>query len=200
MMDFARDIEQGFEMDAFTIVTGIAGLLGLLLQLRDAFPEHRETRKSIVMIVLGIFIGSLIASLLNSKFSVVAIPLSPFALLITGFGAVLSALSIAAILSSDRDKRGDLLAATGIGLFAFMFVLLFGAMLTSTGNQSTGTHRRLTVDEFIQLSAIQAGRNNYDRAIQLLEDAGSTMTSSDPRYSAIKKRIEDLKAKQLAME
>ena len=44
------------DLDVFTYITGIAGLLGLVLQLKDAFPEHRETRKTIVLLVLGIFL------------------------------------------------------------------------------------------------------------------------------------------------
>ena len=72
-------------MDKFTIITGIAGLLGVLLQFKDAFPEHRETRKAIVLLLLGVFVGSMVATLLNSQFSV-TVPLSPFGLLIAVVG------------------------------------------------------------------------------------------------------------------
>src|SRR3990172_7714181 len=152
-------------MDKFTIITGIAGLLGLLLQFKDAFPEHRETRKAIVLLLLGVFVGSMVATLLNSQFSV-TVPLSPFGLLIAGFGGVLAVLSIAAILSSDLNKRSQLLGASGVGLIAFLFVLLFGAMFTSveTDSPTTRALRKMTLDEFLEMSAIHAGRGNYDRA------------------------------------
>ncbi len=46
----------------FAFITGIASLLVLVLQLKDAFPEHREVRKTVFLIVLGVFIGTIISA------------------------------------------------------------------------------------------------------------------------------------------
>ena len=48
-------------MIPFTIVAGIAGILGLILTLSDAFPEHREIRKTVFLLVLGVFVGALVS-------------------------------------------------------------------------------------------------------------------------------------------
>jgi hypothetical protein len=180
-------------MDFFTLITGVAGLLGLLLQLKDAFPEHREVRKSIVLVVLGIFVGSVIASLLNSQFAL-AIPLTPFQILVAAFGGVLSLLTIAAAFSPDPHKRSELWGATGAGLFAFLLVLLFGG----TFNLREDKPIQLTMDESIEISVLHVRRGNYDRAIHFLDLAKTSISRKDPRYLAIEKQITELKIKQVS--
>ncbi|ABL00105.1 hypothetical protein Ppro_2499 [Pelobacter propionicus DSM 2379] len=43
--------------DYFTYITGIASILGFFLQLTDAFPKHREIRKSIFYISIAVISG-----------------------------------------------------------------------------------------------------------------------------------------------
>ena len=50
-------------MNIFIYITGIASLLGLVLQLKDVFPKYQNLRKNILLVVLGTFIGSLVGGI-----------------------------------------------------------------------------------------------------------------------------------------
>ena len=93
------------DFDAFTYITGIAGLLGLMLQLKDSFPEYREVRKTIVLLVIGVFVGSIISSLKGVKVDF-ATSIGSFEILVAVFVAVLAVVAIAGAFT--RKALADL--------------------------------------------------------------------------------------------
>lgn len=184
------------DIDTFTYITGLAGLLGLVLQFKDSFPEHRETRKAVVLLVLGIFVGSLISSARGLKIDL-ASSFTPFAMLITVCVALLAIIVLAALFSQDGKKSEQLFGAAGFGTFALLLLLLFGSMVNNIGLE-TDQSKTLTVDELLELSSNQLGRGNFDRALHFLEAAQERMGRNDPRYEVIERRIVEVKAKQVA--
>jgi len=177
-------------LDMFTYITGIAGLLGLILQLKDMFPEHRETRKAIVLLTLGVFLGSLIGGVRNLQTSSIT-NLSPIHLLTTAILGIIAIIVVAAIFSNDRPKRQELLTVAGFGTVALLIILFFGTIAHLPDDQ------KLTTDELLELSRQSADKNSYDRAVTLLEMAERKMTSDDPRVKMIKERVIELKSKQV---
>jgi len=186
----------GLDLDAFTYITGIAGLLGLVLQLKDTFPQHRETRKTVVLLVLGVFLGSLVSSLRSVKVDL-STTVTPFSVLVGVFVAVLAVIVVAAVLSSEHSKREQLFMVTGLGTFALMILLFFGTLVSGLDSQSDRETRRLTIDELLEMSSQHLGRKNFDRSIFFLEQARQRVPKTDSRYKSIQTRIDDVKAKQV---
>ena len=54
-------------MTAFAIITGIVTILGFFLQIRDVFPSQRETRKTFVVLITGVFLGSALAAISGTE-------------------------------------------------------------------------------------------------------------------------------------
>ncbi|MGH7231865.1 MAG: hypothetical protein ACREJU_10980, partial [Nitrospiraceae bacterium] len=150
-------------MDTFTYITGIAGLLGLLLQLKDAFPEHRELRKTVVLLVIGVFVGSLVASVRSVKIDFGG-SISPFTALIAVFVAVLVTVAISATFTQDASRRNDLFGFTAAGTLALFILLLFG-VTGSEDSRAERQRRQLTIEELLELSNVHVSRNNFERAI-----------------------------------
>jgi hypothetical protein len=144
-------------MEAFTIISGVAGILGLVLQIRDAFSEHKEIRQFATFLVFGIFLGSLIASLLNSR---IILPgaLSPFAILIAASFIILALLILIAAFTADATKRHELYEVTGIGAMAFLMILFFGGIFSLPRPSAD-----LTIDELLEISSYHADRRNFER-------------------------------------
>lgn len=177
-------------LDVFTYITGLAGVLGLILQLKDAFPEHRESRKAIVLLTLGVFIGSLIGSVKNISPS--SLPnLSPISLLSTAVLGILAIVVVAAIFSNDKTKRQELYNAAGVGVGALLLILFFGTLVHLPERD------KLTIDELLEISHQNAEKSNYDRAVILLEMAESKLTADDARMKPIKDKIAELKSRQV---
>ncbi|CAG9295951.1 hypothetical protein EV690_2880 [Celerinatantimonas diazotrophica] len=43
----------------FTYITGVASLLGFIVQVFDLFPKYGVARRSVFLVVSGVFLGSL---------------------------------------------------------------------------------------------------------------------------------------------
>lgn len=185
------------DIDTFTYITGIAGLLGLLLQFKDSFPEHRETRKTVVLLVIGVFIGSLISSARGLKIDI-ASTFTPFAMLVTVCIALLAIIVLAAIFSPDHNKRDQLFGVAGFGTFAFLLMLFFGAMVNGLDSGTNNESKQLTIDELLEISSNQLMKGNFDRSLHFLEAAQERIGRNDPRYKVIESRINQIKEKQVA--
>jgi hypothetical protein len=177
----------------FTYITGIATLLGLFIQLKDVFPQHRETRKNIILIILGLFIGTLIGSLQRINVNL-AVPMSGLYLLVGAIIVVVFIILISAIFTSDNEKRMQLFGVSGTGT-ALLFLILCGhCMLQSPASKPFAN---ITNDELLNLSEINEEKGNFERSIHLLEKVKENISSSDPRYKILEEKVSELKKKQL---
>ena len=184
------------DFDAFTYITGIAGLLGLMLQLKDSFPEHRETRKTVVLLVIGVFIGSVIASLKGVKVEFGA-AISPFEALVAVFVAVLAIVAIAGAFTRESVRRAELFAFSGVGTLALFMLLLFGGIGSVEDSRADRSRKQVSIEELIELSTLNVSRGSFERALIFLEEAKSRLPHEDDRRQALDDRIQDIKMKQV---
>jgi len=185
------------DIDTFTYITGIAGLLGLLLQFKDSFPEHRDIRKSVVLIVIGVFVGSLIASLRGVKVDFGA-SISTFEILVGVYASVLAIIAMLGALTSESNRRYELFTFAGLGTVGLFVLLLFGGMASGMDSREERERKQLTLEELVELSATHAGKGNYDRALFFLDLAKHRVRSDDPRFKSIESRANEIKLKQVA--
>jgi hypothetical protein len=184
------------DLDSFTYITGIAGLLGLMLQLKDSFPLHREIRKTTVLLVLGVFLGSLITSLKGVRVDLNA-SIRPFEILVAIFVAVLGIVAIAGAFTKESNRRTELFAFSGIGTLALFMLLLFGGIGSLEEDRAGRARRQVNVEELLELSTLHASRASYERAILFLEEAKSRLPRTDERQKILDERIKGLKGKQV---
>lgn len=187
------------DFDAFTYITGIAGLLGLALQLKDSFPEHREMRRTVVLLVIGVFIGSVVTSLKGAKVEFGA-SISPFQILVAVFVAVLSTVAIAGAFTREPTRRAELFAFSGIGTSALFLLLLFGGLGSLEADRAERDRKQVTVEELIELSSLNALKGSYERAILFLDNARSRLPQKDERRIVLEERIREMKRKQVGAQ
>lgn len=185
------------DFDAFTYVTGIATLLGLILQLKDSFPEHRETRKTIFLLVIGVFAGSVIASLKGAKVEFGA-TVSSFEVIGAIFIVVLATAAIVATFTKETTRRYDLFHFLIWGTIALFIFLFAGNVSGIESNRDDRNRKRVSIEELMELSELNASRGNYERALMFLEEVKNRLPSQDGRISQLDNRIQDIKQKQIA--
>ncbi len=183
--------------DSLNVILGIGSLLGILMQVRDSFSEHRELRKVIVLLVVGIFIGSLLTSLRGASISF-SVPLRPFDFLV-GFSAlIISFIALTGVFTTDAEHRESLFVVSGLAVLGLMALMFFGNLGAGVENDRHARKmREITIEELNELSASHEARGNYERAIVLLNEARTRIHVDDVRDKVIETRIEALKAKQI---
>lgn len=185
-------------MNVFVYIAGLATIFSLLLQLSDLFPAYRDAKKAIFFVVLGTFIGTILGSLSSVTISV-STPESPLAIISLGiivlFAVLLAFVSLVAIFTKDDKKRYELYKMTGAGIPIFIVIMLiaWGIYHAQTAPKP---HFELTVGELMSISKFNLQNSNYDRAIVHLDRVKSKLSLSDPRHSAVEKKIEEIKETQ----
>ena len=164
-------------MPTFTIIVGIVTLLGFILQVRDVFPKHKETRTALLFVSLGIFIGSLVGSI--SKISItIQNPQNPIYLIVVSFLILLLLTIVITIIMAllernDADKRHELYLTAGICSIVFVIISGLTAGVSSITSVKEDSFQELNIDELIVLSDTNLKQNQYDRAIKFLNDIGN---------------------------
>ena len=111
----------------FNWLVGLVSLLGFVLTLANQFPKHRLIRNYITILCFGALVGSLLGSI---KHIDVTLPSNPatFGILLfyiaslVGWGILL----IAAVTTSDKEKRERFLQMIGNG---FAILLIVGVVM-----------------------------------------------------------------------
>jgi glucan phosphoethanolaminetransferase (alkaline phosphatase superfamily) len=188
------------EMDIsyFSYITGLASLFGFVAQVMDWFPGHKELRKSVFLVLIGVFLGSL-ASAFNTSSINFEFTISGFTLLIVVIGMLVLSLIFIAVFTKDSSKRNELYSVSGIASITFIFILFFGS-LPNIDNESSKIRNeksRLSIGELILISDDAISHQDYDRAIMHLQTVKSRLISSDPRYKKIEEKITEVKKMQL---
>lgn len=183
-------------LDTFTYITGIAGLLGLVLQLKDAFPEHREARKAIVMLVIGVFVGSVISALRGVKVDFGA-TVSPSQVLVGVFVAVLALVAVVASFTREPERRTELFAFTGIGTVALFFLLMFVNIGSLEDSRAERERQQINLEELITLVDLAVAKQSYERALVLLGEARRRLPPKDERAKLLVERESEIKNLQV---
>ena len=184
-------------MQHFTLITGIASIISLAIQLFDLFPRFRRQRQAFLLVVCGIFLGSVIRGI---NVSAVQISLQPTGfMLLVGFiaVAVLCVLLLAAS-AKDRMKRMELYTAAGVGTVLLGFILFFGTMIEAT-KQSTqsGDRDRLTLSELTALADRAEAQGDLERAISYLDTVAARLDPHDQNVFKMRDRIKALRDKSI---
>ncbi len=172
-----------------TIAGFAIAVVGIVLQLADAFPEHRETRKVIVVMAIGIFLGILASSMLGARYNVTGNVDRRFALLYALLG-ISFFFGIVAVIVSDEKRREASLILGGISGAAF---LIAGFAVAVGSSPNVGS--RYSTDEILLLANAAERRGQYETALDRLAELESRMPTSGAR-AAIKQRIERVQAAQ----
>jgi cytochrome bd-type quinol oxidase subunit 2 len=171
-----------------TIIGLIIAVVGIVLQIADAFPEHREVRKTIVILSCGVFLGMLASGFAGAHYNITGNVDRQFALLFTLAGiAVLFALF--AVFVVEEKKRTAAGTAAGMAFCAFIivgFAVVLGTFPKSYDYSS---------EELLLLAATAERQGQYDRAIERLHALEEKLTNADAQ-AAVSRRIAKLEAVQ----
>jgi hypothetical protein len=186
-------------MNFFNYITGIASILGLVLQIRDVFPKHRNLRKNILLLILGTFIGSLIGGLkqVQVNISTQQSPTEIIALVIgTGSFVIIGLIIIGLIFIKDEKKQNNL----GVALFFLLFFFAFIIPISKPIGNKLEKNENFNLDEIKSLVDMHETNKNFERSIELLEIMKSMIKKDDIRIESINSRVESIKKKQLKEE
>lgn len=186
-------------MEYVAVLSLFFTVLGVVLQLRDVFPNYREIRKSALLIVFGIFIGSIIAVFFNFSFSF-QVNIHPFILIliiIFCFATILEIiLFIASLFIQEKDKHEIMQENLGSGIIVCLGLLVAIALAFGFSKESN-EQDMLTANELMILSNYAESNKNYDKAIKYLEITKSKYKNDDPRWKSLGVLINDLKEKSI---
>lgn len=171
-----------------TIISLVIAVVGIVLQLADAFPEHRETRKVIVLLSLGIFIGVAISATLGATYNITGNVERRFALLfgLVGMGGM---FGLVAVFSDDENRQQ---AAATMALGATVIFLVVG-LFVALG--SVDRDPVYSTDEILLLANSAEKSGQYQTAIDRLEELQQRLDSTEAR-NAVGARIDKLQAAQ----
>lgn len=170
-------------------IVGLAiAVLGIILQLADAFPEHRETRKVIVVLAIGVALGMVASASAGATYNVTGNVDAKWALLF-GLVALVSLFGLLAIFANS--EAGQQIAAFGACGVGVLFVLT-GIAIGLGSQREVYTY---STDEVLQLASSAEQRGQYELAITRLEEARDRVEGAPARY-ALQQRIAKLRAVQ----
>lgn len=182
-------------MDDFVNLTTLSFLLAVvsfLVQVFDVFPRYRETRRDILLLTFGFFVGSLLSSLTGVSISIdgggltmgVAIA---FVIITIGF-------LLAGIASDSRSRRHEHYTIASLsGLFlAFLIIPALDPPVSSS--------ERLSFAERLVLARHNIKAGQIDRAIYQMEWARGMLPAEDQRGEILYREIKALEKQQFDKE
>jgi hypothetical protein len=168
--------------------------LGLVLQFKDSFPEHRDLRKNVVLLVIGVFVGSVITSFKGVKADFGG-SITPYQSLIGVVLAVLVFVCVVAVFTKDNGRRGDLFVFSAFGTGVLLLLLIGGAMAASKS-----ADERASLEELLYLVNYEVEHRSYERALMFLEEAKSRLETTDDRRKDLDNREEQIKKMQVGAQ
>lgn len=184
-------------MQYFTIISGIASILGFILTVTNIFPSHAKVRNYVTIFVIGTFIGSFIGSIKNININFPESPISAGILLFYILSLIgLFFLVIAAIFTEEKEKREDFLSVAGMGFGTLVFVGMLILIGIGLGFTMSNVVSDVPLDDILTIAEINVSKGNLDTAIKELDLFARSCPSDDSRKAAALKRIKELKNQQ----
>ncbi|HEX8419453.1 MAG TPA: hypothetical protein VF638_05510 [Sphingomonas sp.] len=177
-------------MDTVTIVSVIIAIVGIVLQLIDAFPTHREARRSVATVAVGIFLGVAASSFSRAQYNISGNIDRQFVLLFALL-AVTVVFGLLAALLGDPKRRD---AAGMIGLCFGLVFLAAGAMVAA-GASPAQDQPKFSTDELLLVAGRAEQQGKPDVAIAHLERLATQLASSEAR-AQVRQRIRKLEQAQ----
>jgi len=187
-------------MPYFVLITGIASLISLVLQFSNLFPEYKEAKKTIMLIITGVFGGTLISVVQGTHVSISMNEVDPNAveklgmtIIIVILSVILGVILFTTLGTKEDKKRSDLLKILAWGSFIYIFIFFIASITVFH------TSMWLSSDEMLFLVTQNVDHGNNERAIALLGQYKQQFSSSDPRFKDDNDKIKEIMNKQLLM-
>ena len=181
-------------MESFTIVTGIASLIGFGIQVFDIFPQLGKHRKEFALISLGIFLGSLIRALEPTRISL-GLDVT-WSTIVTGLFICSFFLLLFAAAMSDQPERQARYSAL-MKYVVIIFALFLGPRLLSSNQDTTKSIDSVSIRELRLLSESAEVRKDYAKASYYLGIIDERLPANDPRDKLVKNKIKDIQLKEV---
>jgi hypothetical protein len=181
-------------LETFTIVTGIASLIGFGIQMFDIFPQLGRHRKELALVFLGIFIGSLIRAIEPASIRL-KLDISWTVVLVGFFVVTFFAIIWMAAISDRQDRQAkysDLLR-----YLVLIFAMIVGPRLLFSSNDATRSIESLTINQLRVLAKDADSRKDYGKAAYFLGIIDERLPVKDPRSISIKQQIKELQLKEV---
>ncbi|EQB12668.1 hypothetical protein [Sphingobium lactosutens] len=172
-----------------TVIGFVIAVVGIVLQLADAFPEHREVRKAIFLMSIGLFLGIVASAALGAQYQITGNIDRQFALLF-GLAGLAAVFAFTAIFLPDVDRRNVAMSASLGSALAFcatgLFIVL-GAVPNVTNQYST--------DEIAVLADHAQRSGQKQLAIERLQELSNRAYSTTVKRQ-IAQRIREIEESQ----
>ena len=185
-------------MQAFTVIVGLISVLGVIVQVKGAFPKYRKYFIPANLLLIGFTAGLIVSLFVNTAITVsenVTVSQIVGVGLIGGTGVLVVGCFIATILTSDEQQRNQASrCASGASFFLFFLLMSCYPMMLATSPHTSGN--QLTYDERIESGIGAIDRKDFGRALEIFDATLKTISPLDARYAPLQKLIDDTKKKQ----
>lgn len=180
-------------MDAFTLVTGLASLLGFAMQIFDVFPTHAKGRQAIWMLLLGAFLGGLLATT-NWQGMELTLVWDGFTLSMTALAALVVFFALAAAFTSDTRRRRGFYIVGGIAALAFTIATSVGALVGTVTESRMLKQNVVNEQELGWLIERANDRGDRERELHHIETLLDRLDKDNEQRSALERREDELRA------
>lgn len=186
-------------MNYFIYITGLASLMGFVLQIFNVFQKYKASRNAISFILFGVFIGSIISKFEPNtiKFD---IAVNGYIILLALFITVILTTLVIGFLTNKKTRKTELFTVSTVA-FVFFLIILFAGSITTSEQHELDMKKMETgnpnIEELIHIANLNENNHNLDRAIIHLEMIKTRLKRDDPRYGVIEERIRKLKIEQV---
>jgi len=185
-------------MTAFTIITGIATLLGFILQIKGLFPQYRPYYTAATFILFGLTIGVGVTSITGMS---IHLPASISSrnmlgiLLFGGTGLLIFLCFAAAAMLGDPQRRTEV-SRIGSAVSGFLLFLLLFFVNTFFPPTQQEREQVFTYDEQVTCAVTAASHQNFDRALVILDHAVADLGLGDSRREIVDKLKSQIRSQQ----
>lgn len=180
-------------MDAFTLITGLASLFGFAVQIFDIFPAHAKGRQAIWMLLLGAFLGGLLATT-NWQGMELQLVWNGFTLTMTALAALVVFFALAAAFTADTRRRRGFYIVGGIAALAFTIASSVGALVGTVTDSQLLKQGVVNEQELVWLIERAQQRGDVDRERHHIEALLDRLPSDDEDRARWKARKDELRS------
>ena len=155
-------------MDAFTLITGLASLFGFAMQIFDIFPAHAKGRQAIWMLLLGAFLGGLLATT-DWRGMELSLVWNGFTLSMAALAALVVFFAVAAAFTADTRRRRGFYIVGGIAALAFTIATSVGALVGTVTDSKLLKQNVVNEQELTWLIERASERGDRERALHHIE-------------------------------
>jgi len=183
-------------MDIFTLVTGLASLFGFAMQIFDVFPKFSQGRQSVLLLLIGGFLGSIVSTIDASSVKL-AFVLDGYTLSMTALAAVIVFFAVAAAFTADTRRRRGFYIVGGIAALAFAITTSVVALVRTVSDSDAVNAKRLQPQELSWLADRAEQQGDLQRAQLHLESLGKMLDDDDPRQADLAQRQARIKQREI---